>query len=59
MSLLLKLSGKIEHLSLYDIVNTPGVGADVSHCNTKGKVRGITARYSTRFAWLNSITLYL
>lgn len=38
MSLLLKLSGKIEHLSLFDIVNTPGVAADISHCNSKGKV---------------------
>nr|AIT70167.1 malate dehydrogenase [Dictyopteris undulata] len=38
MSLLMKLSGKIEHLSLFDIVNTPGVAADLSHCNTKGKV---------------------
>lgn len=37
MSLLLKLSGKIEHLSLFDIVNTPGVAADISHCDSKGK----------------------
>ncbi|CAM9652231.1 unnamed protein product [Ectocarpus sp. 13 AM-2016] len=40
MSLLLKLSGKVEHLSLFDIVNTPGVAADISHCNSKGKVTG-------------------
>lgn len=39
MSLLLKLSGKMEHLSLFDIVNTPGVAADISHCNSKGKVK--------------------
>lgn len=39
MSLLMKLSGKVEHLSLFDIVNTPGVAADISHCNSKGKVR--------------------
>ena len=37
MSLLLKLSGKIEHLSLFDIVNTPGVAADISHCDSKAK----------------------
>ncbi|CAM9434209.1 unnamed protein product [Pylaiella littoralis] len=37
MSLLLKLSGKVEHLSLFDIVNTPGVAADIAHCNSKGK----------------------
>nr|AIT70158.1 malate dehydrogenase [Desmarestia viridis] len=40
MSLLLKLSGKIGHLSLFDIVNTPGVAADISHCNSEGKVTG-------------------
>nr|AIT70155.1 malate dehydrogenase [Undaria pinnatifida] len=40
MSLLLKLSGKIEHLSLFDIVNTPGVAADISHCDSKAKVTG-------------------
>ena len=38
MSLLMKLSGKIDHLSLFDIVNTPGVAADIGHCNSKGKV---------------------
>lgn len=38
MSLLLKLSGKIGDLALFDIVNTPGVAADISHCNTKGNV---------------------
>lgn len=37
MSLLLKLSGKIEHLSLFDIVNTPGVAADISHCDSMAK----------------------
>nr|AIT70151.1 malate dehydrogenase [Ishige okamurae] len=42
MSLLLKLSGKIEHLSLFDIVNTPGVAADIGHCNTHGKVTSHT-----------------
>lgn len=47
MSLLMKLGGKIDHLSLFDIVNTPGVAADISHCNSKGKVRPtqLTAAY--------------
>jgi hypothetical protein len=27
-------------LALYDIVGTPGVAADISHCNAKGKVTG-------------------
>lgn len=40
LSLLLKQSDLIDHLSLYDIVNTPGVAADLSHINTKAKVTG-------------------
>ncbi|KAJ8656720.1 malate dehydrogenase, NAD-dependent [Lichtheimia ornata] len=40
LSLLLKQSPLITHLSLYDIVNTPGVAADLSHINTKSKVTG-------------------
>ncbi|RKP27242.1 malate dehydrogenase, NAD-dependent [Syncephalis pseudoplumigaleata] len=37
LSLLLKQSPLITHLSLYDIVNTPGVAADLSHINTSSK----------------------
>ncbi|KAI3640276.1 hypothetical protein MIR68_001154 [Amoeboaphelidium protococcarum] len=40
LSLLLKQSPYISHLSLYDIVNTPGVSADLSHINTGAKVTG-------------------
>lgn len=40
MSLLLKLNPRIAHLSLYDIVHTPGVAADLSHCSTRAKVTG-------------------
>ncbi|KAK3826149.1 MAG: malate dehydrogenase [Benniella sp.] len=40
LSLLLKQSPRISHLSLYDIVNTPGVAADLSHINTNSKVTG-------------------
>ncbi|RUS15850.1 Lactate/malate dehydrogenase, partial [Endogone sp. FLAS-F59071] len=40
LSLLLKQSNLITHLSLYDIVNTPGVAADLSHINTKARVTG-------------------
>ncbi|KAI9467789.1 MAG: malate dehydrogenase, NAD-dependent [Benjaminiella poitrasii] len=40
LSLLLKQSESITHLSLYDIVNTPGVAADLSHINTQSKVTG-------------------
>ncbi|OQR97649.1 malate dehydrogenase, mitochondrial precursor [Thraustotheca clavata] len=41
MSLLLKDSDHISHLSLFDVVNTPGVAADVSHCNTRATVTGV------------------
>ncbi|KAG2184982.1 hypothetical protein INT43_000895 [Umbelopsis isabellina] len=40
LSLLLKQSANITHLSLFDIVNTPGVAADLSHINTVSKVTG-------------------
>ncbi|KAL1923664.1 uncharacterized protein VTP21DRAFT_8644 [Calcarisporiella thermophila] len=40
LSLLLKNCDLISHLSLYDIVNTPGVAADLSHINSKAKVTG-------------------
>ena len=31
LSLLLKLNPKIDELALFDVVNVPGVGADLSH----------------------------
>ncbi|ODM95707.1 Malate dehydrogenase, mitochondrial [Orchesella cincta] len=40
LSLLLKHSPLISELSLYDIVGTPGVAADLSHIETRCKVRG-------------------
>lgn len=40
LSLLLKLNPLISHLALYDIVHTPGVTADISHCSTPAKVTG-------------------
>ncbi|XP_051173776.1 malate dehydrogenase, mitochondrial [Leptopilina boulardi] len=39
LSLLLKESSLVTELSLYDIVNTPGVAADLSHINTAAKVK--------------------
>jgi malate dehydrogenase len=42
LSLLLKLDPKVTELSLFDIVNTPGVAADISHCCTPAKVQGYT-----------------
>lgn len=40
LSLLLKESPLVSELSLYDIVHTPGVAADLSHIETKSKVTG-------------------
>lgn len=40
LSLLLKQSPLVTELSLYDIVNTPGVAADLSHIDTHSKVKG-------------------
>ena len=38
--MLLKLNPAVTKLNLYDIVHTPGVAADLSHCETKSKVTG-------------------
>lgn len=40
LSLLLKQSPLVTQLSLYDIVHTPGVAADLSHIDTPAKVQG-------------------
>ncbi|KAJ3410962.1 malate DEHYDROGENASE, NAD-dependent [Chytridiales sp. JEL 0842] len=40
LSLLMKSNPLITELALYDIVNTPGVAADLSHINTPAKVTG-------------------
>jgi len=40
LSLLLKCSPHVGELALSDIVNTPGVAADLGHINTEGSVTG-------------------
>mmetsp|Transcript_31762 Transcript_31762/g.63000 ORF Transcript_31762/g.63000 Transcript_31762/m.63000 type:complete len:342 (+) Transcript_31762:42-1067(+) len=40
LSLLCKLSPHITELACYDVVGTPGVAADLSHCPTKSKTTG-------------------
>jgi malate dehydrogenase len=40
LSLLLKVNPFIGDLALYDVVNVPGVAADLSHINSSGKVKG-------------------
>ncbi len=39
LSLLLKMNPLVSTLALYDIANTPGVAADLSHCNTPAQAR--------------------
>nr|ANE21355.1 malate dehydrogenase [Aureobasidium sp. P25] len=40
LSLLMKSSPLVSELNLYDVVNTPGVAADLSHISTPAKVKG-------------------
>lgn len=40
LSLLCKLSPHVDELSCYDVVGTPGVAADLSHCPSRAKVTG-------------------
>jgi len=40
LSLLMKMNPMVTELALYDIANTPGVAADLSHLNTAAQVKG-------------------
>ncbi|PVU94013.1 hypothetical protein BB561_002875 [Smittium simulii] len=42
LSLLLKTNPNVSKLNLYDIVNCPGVAADLSHINTASEVTGFS-----------------
>lgn len=44
LSLLLKLSPLVAQLSLYDVAHTKGVGADLSHIETRAKVRAFVGQ---------------
>lgn len=44
LSLLLKASPLISELALYDVVNTPGVAADLSHISSPAKVKGYLSK---------------
>ena len=48
LSLLLKMNPLVSSLSLYDIANTPGVAADLSHCNTPAQARRARRQRATR-----------
>lgn len=39
LALLLKLDPQVTELALFDVVKTPGVAADISHCCTKATVQ--------------------
>ncbi|KAK6864185.1 malate dehydrogenase [Apiospora arundinis] len=40
LSLLMKLCPLVDELALYDVVNTPGVAADLSHISSTAKITG-------------------
>eukprot|EP01035_Chromulina_nebulosa_P018486 gene18486-24199_t len=40
LSLLFKLDPKVTELALFDVIRTPGVASDLSHCSTSAKVTG-------------------
>jgi malate dehydrogenase len=44
LALLLKLDPKVTELSLFDVVRTQGVAADLSHCNSPAKVTGYVGK---------------
>lgn len=50
LSLLLKLDPKVSELSLFDVVRTPGVASDISHCCTPAKVTGYVGTEETKKA---------
>eukprot|EP00955_Chlamydomonas_euryale_P073888 361875-Chlamydomonas_euryale.AAC.10 len=50
LSMLMKMNQQVSHLSLYDIAGTPGVGADVSHINTRAQVKVRLTDAATRTA---------
>ena len=44
LSMLLKLNPAVTKLNLYDIVHTPGVAADLSHCETQSTSTGFVGK---------------
>ncbi|XP_066149095.1 malate dehydrogenase, mitochondrial [Euwallacea fornicatus] len=54
LSLLLKTNPLVSELSLYDIVHTPGVAADLSHIETAAKVKAFNGAESLLDAFRNA-----
>uniref|UniRef100_A0A7N6A523 Malate dehydrogenase, mitochondrial n=1 Tax=Anabas testudineus TaxID=64144 RepID=A0A7N6A523_ANATE len=59
LSLLLKNSPLVSHLSLYDIAHTPGVAADLSHIETRAHVTGYLGPDQLDAALRVSLCIYL
>lgn len=59
LALLLKMNKLVTELALYDIQGTPGVAADLSHCNTPVKVSSLpyltSCVPSWHFLWLSML----
>ena len=45
LSMLLKLNPAVTKLNLYDIVHTPGVASDLSHCETASTSTGFVGMF--------------
>ncbi|CAH1099446.1 unnamed protein product [Psylliodes chrysocephalus] len=54
LSLLLKINPLVSELSLYDLVHTPGVAADLSHIETPAKVKGFNGPENLKEALKNA-----
>ena len=62
LALLLKLDPRVSELALFDVVRTPGVAADISHCDTKAKVTGHVGMSDNKLSVrrnLRKINLYI
>lgn len=58
LSLLLKQSPLVTQLNLFDIVNTPGVAADLSHINTNAKVKAFNGNEQIEVSIIICMILY-
>lgn len=54
LSMLLKMQQLVAHLSLYDIQNTPGVAADLSHIDTGAVVTGYVGKEQLKDSLVNA-----
>ena len=52
LALLLKMQPYVAELSLYDIANTVGVAADLSHCNTSVQVSDQALICISKYGWM-------